>query len=125
MNFVTYEQPRRQRATNQVGTPPIVTIGSGRYALLNPAAFAALGEPARITLHWEPNIHVIGMQAASSTQRNAYCVSMHGQTARVFIGGFAERYGISLAERHDHGASMIGNMLVVWCNRGGASLAEM
>lgn len=120
MNFVTYEQPRRQRVTNLIGTPPMVTIGSGRYALLNPAAFAALDKPARITLHWEPDIHVIGMRAASSTQRNAYCVRMHGQTARVFIGGFAKRYGISLTERHDYRASMVENMLVVW--RGGSSV---
>ncbi len=125
MNFVTYEQPRRQRLTNQAGTPPIVTIGNGRYALLNPAAFAALGGPARITLHWEPDAQVIGMQAATSDERNAYCVHIHGQTARVFIGGFAERYGINLAERHDYGASMVENMLVVWCGKGSASLAQV
>jgi hypothetical protein len=123
MNFVTYEQPRRQRPTNQKGTSPIVTIGSGRYALLNPSAFAALGKPACVTLHWEPVLHIVGMQAATRDQRNAYRVSMHGQTARVFIGGFAERYGIDLTEQHDYRASMIENMLVVWCGSGSAALA--
>lgn len=57
-----------------------------------------------------------------ATQRNAYCVSLHGQTARVFIGGFAQRYGINLAKRHDYHASMVKNMLVVWCGGSSASL---
>lgn len=113
MNFVTFEQPRSRRLANQAGTPSIVTIGGGRYALLNPAAFAALEQPTHVTLHWEPDLHLIGMRPALPNQQHAYTISMHGQSARVFIGGFAQRYGIDLEVQRNYAVTMVEDMLVI------------
>lgn len=93
MAFQKLTRPRRSTAT----TTPAITIGStqnGRqtYLSINTAARRALGDPAAVTLEWDPDAYILRLVAAASDEADSYRIT--DKSGRISVTGVMRDLGI-------------------------------
>lgn len=104
---------------------PAVTIQKRGALSLNAAAYEAVGSPKHVTLHYDRENELMGIQKASSATPHAYAVRGVGnnEATRVVSGkAFLSYYGIPRGTARRWIATVQNDMLVIDLKQPGAEV---
>lgn len=87
----------RSRASRRRDGSPTITIGKQGEFRLYHDAYALIGQPSYVTLHWAENTGTVGIAPSAPDDPDSYKVGKYSKNSfRVSSGRFCAYYGIAL-----------------------------
>ncbi len=92
-----------------------VTLQKDRNFYMNRVAYAALGEPLHVALFFDPDERIIGFQATTADDPDAYRVLKYPSTTSLIISGarFSTFWGIQLEQTMRCPAIIVDGILTI------------